>query len=217
MTSYKRRFLEYLDMHQIEKSMIWELLKIRVKEFSIKYCSVRKQKHASNIRMLESEIKLTDREIESVTDNNELIEERKSLKDQLDALYMDVAIGAQIRSKVKFVEEGERSTAYCLAVEKHRQSNNNIKALTNHGITHSDDIGILKVASDFYADLFSSTNPNQEDVNENVTLPVLTLEKQHVCEGDILEQECVNAIKKMKSNKSPGEDGLPIEFYRTLF
>ena len=49
--------------------------------------------------MLESKIKLIDREIESVKDNNELIEERKSLKDQLDALYMDVAIGAQIRSK----------------------------------------------------------------------------------------------------------------------
>ena len=101
-------FLEYLDMHQIEKSMIWELLKIRVKEFSIKYCSVRKQKHASNIRMWESKIKLIDREIESVKDNNELTEERKSLKDQLDALYMDVAIGAQICSKVKFVEKGER-------------------------------------------------------------------------------------------------------------
>ena len=70
-----------------------------------------------------------------------------------------------------------------------------------------------------FSKLFSSTNPNQKDVNEfieNVTLPVLTLEKQHVCEGDILEQECVNAIKKMKSNKSPGEDGLPIEFYRTF-
>ena len=72
-----------------------------------------------------------------------------------------------------------------------------------------------------YCDVaFSSTNPNQEDVNEfieNVTLPVLTLEKQYVCEGDILEQECVNAIKKMKSSKSPGEDGLPIEFYRTFW
>ena len=55
--------LEYLDLHQIEKSMIWELLKIRVKEFSIKYCCVRKQKHASDIRMLESKIKLIDREI----------------------------------------------------------------------------------------------------------------------------------------------------------
>ena len=118
-------FLEYLDMHQIEKSMTWELLKIRVKEFSIKYGSVRKQKHVSNIRMLESKIKLIDREIESVKDSNELIEERKSLKDQLDVLYIfiyslksqvssldvvDVVIGAEIRSKVKFVKEGERST-----------------------------------------------------------------------------------------------------------
>ena len=45
----KETFLEYFDIHQIEKSMIWELLKIRVKEFSIKYCSVRKQKRVSNI------------------------------------------------------------------------------------------------------------------------------------------------------------------------
>ena len=69
---------------------------------------------------------------------------------------------------------------------------------------NADDKGILNVASDFYAGLFSRTNANQRDVNEfieHVTLPVLTQEKQRVCEGDISEQECVNAIKKMKSNK----------------
>ena len=51
------------------------------------------------------------------------------LKSNLMHCTKSEAIGAQIRSKLKFVEEGERSTQYFLAVEKHRQDNNCIKAL----------------------------------------------------------------------------------------
>ena len=50
-----------------------------------------------------------------------MVLERRHLKEQLDALYQNKATGAQIRSKVRFVEEGEISTEYFLAVEKHRQ------------------------------------------------------------------------------------------------
>ena len=62
------------------------------------------------------------------TDENLIIEQR-DLKHQLDILYMDNAIGAHIRSKVKWIEDGERSTSYFLAVEKHRQGRNVIKSL----------------------------------------------------------------------------------------
>ena len=36
------------------------------------------------------------------------------------------------------------------------------------------------------------------------------------CEGKILEDEVKNIIKNMKNNKTPGNDGIPIEFY-TIF
>ena len=66
---------------------------------------------------------------------------------------MEKAIGAQIRSKVKWIEEGEKSTSYFLAVEKHRQSNNSIKSLSKENTTYTDDVNILKIARDFYTEL----------------------------------------------------------------
>ena len=151
--------------------------------------------------------------------NEEIVNERKSLKEQLDALFLDLTIGAQIRSKAKFVELGEKSTSYFLAVENHRQNNNNIKALTVNDITYSSDCDILKIASNYYAELFSSKNPNEDSVNdylENVNLPILKPESLDLCEGLISLPECENAVNRMKLNKSKGEDGLPIEFYRVF-
>ena len=41
-------------------------------------------------------------------------------------------------------------------------------------------------------------------------------EIRDLCQGLITLTECENAVNRMKLNKSPGEDGLPVEFY-TLF
>ena len=86
-------------------------------------------------------------------------------EDKLDVLYTDKAIGAQIRSKVKYIEEEERSPSYFLGVEKQRQPNNRIKALTKDNVTYTDDNGILQIAKDFYSDLFTSRNPSHEAIN----------------------------------------------------
>jgi hypothetical protein len=42
------------------------------------------------------------------------------------------------------------------------------------------------------------------------------MKKTELCEGKISEGECVEVIKTFKNGKSPGTDGLPIEFY-TIF
>ena len=38
----------------------------------------------------------------------------------------------------------------------------------------------------------------------------------NVCDGQLSVEECTEAILKMKLNKSPGIDGLTVEFYRTF-
>ena len=75
------------------------------------------------------------------------------------------------------------------------------------------------VADTFYNELYTSEKPTVDDINtflDRVNLPVLTQEKQNICEGIISMQGCEEALKTIKSNKSPGDDGLPIDFYRTL-
>jgi len=48
-------------------------------------------------------------------------------------------------------------------------------------------------------------------------LTVLSHEEQNFCEGFLFEKECAEAVKSMDSNKTPGTDGLPAEFYKIFW
>ena len=37
---------------------------------------------------------------------------------------------------------------------------------------------------------------------------------QEKCEGPLTKEECLNSLKTMASDKTPGTDGLPAEFYK---
>ena len=44
----------------------------------------------------------------------------------------------------------------------------------------------------------------------------LTLQQQRECEGKLKIEECDQVVKKLALNKSPGTDGLAVEFYQTF-
>ena len=45
----------------------------------------------------------------------------------------------------------------------------------------------------------------------------LTDEEQTLCEGALTQKECLEALKKMESDKTPGTDGLPADFYKVFW
>ena len=49
-----------------------------------------------------------------------------------------------------------------------------------------------------------------------ISIPVLTGEQSQTCEGPILENQLLNALKNMSNDKSLGNDGLAKEFYETF-
>ena len=46
---------------------------------------------------------------------------------------------------------------------------------------------------------------------------VLQEHEQKSCDGLLTKKECLEAIKSMESEKSPGTDGLPAEFYKMFW
>ena len=46
---------------------------------------------------------------------------------------------------------------------------------------------------------------------------MLSDKDQLICEGKVSTLECEQALKGMKNNKSPGYDGLTVEFYKTFW
>ena len=51
----------------------------------------------------------------------------------------------------------------------------------------------------------------------DLNIPQLSEEEKNSCEGLISPEECSELLDSSQSNKSPGNDGIPAEFYRTFW
>ena len=130
---------------------------------------------------------------------------------------------AFVRSQSKWIEQGKKNTFYFLNLEKARQNNNRITKLIdiNSKRQYNSDKDILKHCASFYSKLYTSNNPRQDHIDEYLAelqhLPFLSDKDQLICEGKVSVLECEQALKGMKDNKSPGYDGLTVEFYKTFW
>ena len=79
-------------------------------------------------------------------------------------------MGSQIRSRVQWVEQGEKNTKYFLGLEKTRQTRKTINSLydENGGITRQQT-KILQLSKSYYKNLCKSTHPNMPTLKNLVT------------------------------------------------
>lgn len=110
-------------------SIHWDLLKIKIRDFSIQYC--KKIKRARNNELAKSERKLRDinEKLRENANCDHLEEEKKIIMSEIEAEMYRQAQAYQIRSRAEYVEKGEKNTSYFLNLEKLRQQNNTIKQL----------------------------------------------------------------------------------------
>ena len=135
---------------------------------------------------------------------------------RLCALDLEVACGAQVRAQLRWVEEGESSSAYFFRLKKKNGTDNNISALrANDGTLVADKDGLCDVFHSFYSDLFSAApcDSNACAVLLSNISSVLPFDDSEVCKGLLSQKECFVALQGMAHCKAPGCDGLPMEFY----
>ena len=84
---------------------------------------------------------------------------------------------------------------------------------------------MLNEQNKFYSSLYSNKE-TEDNLNvhlvdtffpDDTEIPKLNENEKESCEGMISEEECVKAIKSMQNGKSPGTDGLPVEFYKIFW
>ena len=117
--------VEKLDMSDASK---WEWFKFEVKQIAIKtgkeLSHIRKQKQKDLFDKINS---LTNNNQPSLEDETEL----KLLQSHLDDIYTTKANGAYIRSRARWIEKGEKSSAYFFGLEKQRQTKRKILTWLN--------------------------------------------------------------------------------------
>ncbi len=212
-------FDDYSDY--LDKIRLWEFLKTRIKNFTIDYCIMKARNNKDEAISLENRLNKIDSILVN-KDDNDLQSERKQCKQALDELYFNKAKGYQIRSRAQWIELGEKSTGYFLGLEKSRQSDNTIRSLKDeNGNVKVDDNDILFEAHKFYSELYKTEQSPNVDVDNYIEdlklVHILREPDKIVCEGDISYNECESAVKSMKGNKSPGLDGICIEFYQVFW
>ena len=190
----------------------WELCKIRIKEFSIKYAIDKNRKHKSQIIELEKEYKVLAEEDESQA-SNEVIQRMKIIQHEIDRWYTNKCKGAFIRSREKWLEEGERSSKYFLQLEKRRGERKEIDCVEVNGKLYKDNI--LEIIRQYYCRLYTAREQvNFTELFQYIEVCPISEGDADSCEGFLTVKECGDALNSMNINKSPGCDGLTVEFYR---
>lgn len=86
--------------------------------------------------------------------------------------------------------------------------------------THTaDPQEILELQATFYKNT-ENADPNTESLNNylsNTKVPQLTEAQKDICEGELTFEECQKVLHTFKNKKSPGNDGITIEFYKKFW
>lgn len=116
----------------------------------------------------------------------------------------------------------EFNVFYFLGLEKQRQVKKSISKLKDdkHCVI-TDQSNLLHIIKEYYEKLYTTTKPDK-DLLENYIFETnlernINVEEFKICDGKLTIEECTSAINMMKLNKSPGLDGLTVEFYQTFW
>ena len=221
---YVAKLLEKLDEWKrvdfTDPIIRWEYLKYKIRDFSIAFSREYWKEKNEKIQQLENELERLESEyaINNTDMNLELLENTKL---ELEQVNIEKAEGAIIRARVKWHEYGEKSNKYFLNMEKNKQSKKNIRELNVEGRIITDQKGILSEQAKFYENLYTSkgqcSDEQFQEFTEDLTIPRLENEEKQSCEGLMTIGECGKVIKTMKNNKSPGNDGITIEFHKIFW
>lgn len=137
-------------------------------------------------------------------------------------MYEEKVEGIIVRSRARWHEDGEKNSKYFLNFEKRNHIRKHVRKLQLIGVITSDPFEILQAEKEFYESLYKSRRDamqrNEAYFNyEELPIPKLSEECKQLGEGVITLEECSKVLNSFALNKAPGNDGLPVEFYRTFW
>ena len=205
---------QFLRFRSSFPSILWDRLKQEIKWFTINYSRERWRLLSREKILITNRLILLKRRLAAGCNfvKNEIIE----LETYLSQLFDRQLEGSKIRSRAKWLEEGETPSRYFFRLENERHAKVSVSSVFNvDGVEVSSFPEIMNVHNNYYSNLFSCGNIDfdaQCDLFSYVTSRLDESEKAS-CEGPLTLAEASEALRLSNRNKSPGPDGLTVEFY----
>ena len=199
-----------------DKGTWWEVFLLAVRSHTIAYT-----KHKSRTKnKLKTSLANSLERIQAIPPeflSPQVVLHMEYLQEQLKRLQLQEVEGYIIRSRLPRFEDKEPNIEHYAHLEKSRSKANIISILTDpqgHECTHHNDI--LTCTHEFYTQLYTSTVTDSNKQNQllNKVDVHLTQTQQTTLDAPLSLPEITKAVFQLPKEKTPGRDGIPIEFYQ---
>ncbi|CAM5095412.1 unnamed protein product, partial [Natator depressus] len=221
VTSFREFWLAWREQWRAFPSVRrwWDLGKVRAKLFCRDYTRGTSRRRNAAIEQLEQEVLELERRLAADPEDPSLCGACREKREELRALEDHRARGAFVRSRIRLLREMDRGSRFFYALEKTRGAKKHVTCLlAEDGTPLTDPEEMCGRARDFYTSLFSPdpTDPGACGVLWE-DLPTVSVGDRERLELPLILAEFSEALRCMPTNKSPGMDGLTVEFYRAFW
>lgn len=209
----------------LDDHLIWEMIKINIKEASQRYGKFKSGENRDRANDLRSKLAYLDQCRTVQPNDQDILANIAHIKTELEILELEKTRGAQLRARVKDINEGEKCTKYFLALEKFNANTNTIKKIRcPSGVIIEDAKKIVQELGNQFKERYNQHSISKDHVSSNtdnfindITLPSLDENERELCDSDIQEGEIAVSLLKMQNGSSPGSDGIPVEVYKMFW
>lgn len=199
-------------------SLWWDVGKANIRIFCQNYTSHTTALMKTTVKSLQRDIASLEKDIliNNGTVNNERLNKKK---EELGIFLQEKVKGALIRSRICSIKDMDAPSAYFFNLEKKSVLQKQLCHIRcpNGSIT-SDPLEIRKMTIDFYSKLYCAQSCDSESIVDLLCdLPQLRDEQRNSLDEQITLQELTDAMGQLSTGKSPGVDGIPVEFYQAFW
>ena len=199
----QQKLLEHRELKDL--STKWELIKLAIRNYTIPYCSRKKKLNVEKENNLNEEYLQLFNEVHSQDHVSDSVLNRyNTVKNELENIEKSKTRGIILRSKVKWVEEGEKNTSYFLRLERANYKNKHIEQLldTSTRTIITEPEKILNLQKDFYQNLFRDSASDGDAIDsdneffQSIDIPKITNDEKFRCDKLMTELELTKALSK---------------------
>ena len=222
---YINKINKIIDIHLEDENIQtckerWELLKLAIRGTTLQYSAYKQKSKRNLMDVLERKIKYIEdsQHLQSISMFTESESHMRLLKHDLKVLLDEKTRGAILRSRCNWTEYGEKPTKYFLNLEKRNFKSKTIYRLKNEQDLYvTDEKEVLRELQHYYAKLYTARTYIDLSYVDKLEIPQISEATKIKLEQPFSLQELSLAVKSMKNNKTPGTDGLPIDFYKVFW
>ena len=208
-----------------DKQLLWELIKMEIRSETIRYSKRKSKQLKTRESTIQSRIEELDFKIcnDVCQDQQDLL----VLKKELQGIYEANGKGAIFRSKVRWIEKGEKPTKYFFNLEKRNYDKKIVSQLYNGEEEPLSDFKKINKEIENHFTRFYKTNFNPGEEKEisrkfqsfvgNLNLTQLAEQENLELEAGINIEEVQSALNSFQNNETPGDDGFTKKFYAAFF